>query len=89
MRLEVGDPFFVFTYTNSIKGSHSIEVIYFARFVGSIESIKLNPEDHAEYGWFAETELEQAYTENKPADAIEFTAVRKGFAILRVASLTT
>src|SRR6185369_14729149 len=30
MRIEVGDPFYVFTYVNEIKGSHSIEVDYFA-----------------------------------------------------------
>jgi 8-oxo-dGTP pyrophosphatase MutT (NUDIX family) len=83
MQVEVGDPFFVFTYTNNIKGSHSIEVIYFARFSNSIEDISLNPEDHSEYGWFAENELEHAYTNNKGADDIEFKAVTKGFAILR------
>jgi hypothetical protein len=43
----------------------------------------LNPEDHSEYGWFAENELEHAYTNNKGADDIEFKAVTKGFAILR------
>jgi len=82
MDIEVGDPFFVFTYTNDVKGSHSIEVVYFARFIDNINEIKLNPEDHSEYGWFAENELAQAYTNNKDADDIEFQAVRKGFRLL-------
>ncbi len=87
--LEVGDPFFVFTYTNEVKGSHSIEVIYFAAFSDGIENVVLNPEDHSEYGWYAESELEIVYSENKDADDIEFQAVRKGFAILRGEQLKT
>jgi len=87
MRVEVGDPFFVFTYTNEVKGSHSIEVIYFAQFTDPIENIKLNREDHSEYGWFAESELELAYSDNKDADDIEFQAVRKGFALIAGAKL--
>lgn len=88
MEIAVGDPFFVFTYTNEVKGSHSIEVVYFAQFTNGTENIKLNPEDHSEFGWFAENELEQAYACNKDADDIEFVAVRKGFAILRGETIT-
>jgi len=81
--LSVGDPFFVFTYTNEVKGSHSIEVIYFAQFSSDLSSITLHPEDHSEYGWFAEDELIQATTPGKGLDDIEFVAMRKGFALLR------
>lgn len=88
MDIEVGDPFFVFTYTNHVKGSHSIEVIYFARFTSALENIKLNPEDHSDFGWFTEDDLEQAYTENKDADDIEFVATKKGFALLRGEKIT-
>lgn len=80
--IEVGDPFYVFTYTNEIKGSHSIEVVYFARFAEEIDKISLNPEDHSEFGWFAEEELSLATTKNKGLDDIEFVAMRKGFALL-------
>ena len=83
MEITVGDPFFVFTYTNNVKGSHSIEVVYFASFVTDLEKIKVHPEDHSEYGWFSEDELTAVYTDNKGADDIEFTAMRKGFALLR------
>ncbi len=83
MTVEIGDPFFVFTYTNEVKGSHSIEVIYFASFVEDAARVQLNPEDHSEYGWFAESELANAATEHKGLDDIEFVAIRKGFALLR------
>lgn len=83
MEVEVGDPFFVFTYTNDIKKSQSIEVIYFARFVSELGSLALNPEDHSGYGWFAEDELINATTEGKGLDNIEFKAMQKGFALLR------
>lgn len=83
MDVEVGDPFFVFTYTNDVKGSHSIEVIYFAQFRGSIDTITLNPEDHSDYGWFAESELARATTSKKTLDDVEFIAMKKGFSLLR------
>lgn len=83
MNIEVGDPFFTFTYTNDVKGSHSIEVIYFAQFVDDASNIKLNPEDHSEYGWFAENELEKTYTSDKGADDIEQVAIKKGFSLLK------
>ncbi len=83
MTVEVGDPFFAFTYTNDIKGSHSIEVDYFATFVEGSENIMLDPEDHSEYGWFAEDELANATTADKGLDDIEFVAMKKAFALLR------
>ena len=83
MKVDVGDSFFVFTYTNEIKGSHSIEVIYFARFTNDISEIKINPDDHSEFGWFSEDQLSKATTESKGQDDIEFQAMRKGFALLK------
>src|SRR3989338_2555813 len=49
MRANIGDPFYVFTYTNDVKGSHSIEVIYFAVFEDAIEQINLNSADHSQF----------------------------------------
>lgn len=83
MQVEVGDPFFVFTYTNEIKGSHSIEVIYFAHFTNDISNITINPEDHSEFGWFSEDELSKAATDSKGLDDIEFQAMFRAFALLR------
>ena len=83
MAIEVGDPFFAFTYLNEVKGSHSIEVNYFASFVDDPKNVKLDPEDHSEYGWFAEDELINAATKDKGLDDIEFVAMKKGFALLR------
>jgi 8-oxo-dGTP diphosphatase len=87
MRIAVGDPFFVFTYTNDIKGSHSIEVVYFAQFVDNVTNIKLNLDDHSSSGWYSQAELPQAYSRTKGVDDIEFKAVRKGFGILNGDSL--
>jgi 8-oxo-dGTP diphosphatase len=87
MDVAIGDSFHVFTYTNPIKGSHSIEVIYFARFTTSLEKLTINPEDHSEYGWFSEDELSNASSSAKGSDDLEFQAIRKGFALLRGESL--
>jgi 8-oxo-dGTP diphosphatase len=83
MEAEVGDPFYAFTYANEIKRSHSVEIVYFAQFSSNLDDLVLNPEDHSEYGWFAENELENATTEGKGMDDVEFVAMKKGFALLR------
>jgi 8-oxo-dGTP diphosphatase len=87
MDVAIGDPFYVFTYTNPIKGSHSIEVIYFARFTTALGKLAINPEDHSEFGWFSEAELENAANPAKGSDDLEFQAISKGFALLRGESL--
>lgn len=83
MSVELGDPFTILTYLNAIKHSHSIEVVYFGRFSSSLDSLRLNDEDHSSYGWFAEGELADATTEAKGLGDDEFVAMRKGFALLR------
>lgn len=85
--VNIGDPFYVFDYTNEIKGSHSIEVIYFATLVNSPDDIVLHPEDHSTGGWFAEDELGQVQTPTKGIDDPEMQALRRAFALLRGASL--
>lgn len=84
--IRVGDPFAVFTYTNPVKGSHSIEVVYFAEFSDGIDNIVVHPEDHESYSWFTESEIDRMAGE-KAADDDEFIAIKKGFALLRGESL--
>lgn len=80
--IELGDSFAVFTYVNEVKGSHSIEVIYFAKWLGGIDDITLNPEDHSEYAWFSEQEVKMRYKEIS-ADGTyqdpEYRSILKGF----------
>lgn len=83
MNINVGDAFYSFTYSNDIKGSHSIEVIYFATFTDSIESIKIHSEDHSEYKWLGENELGKATNAAKKEDDEEIKAIRKGFSLLK------
>lgn len=82
MNIQVGDPFAVFTYMNHVKQSHSIEVIYFAQFTNPIENITFNPEDHSEFVWILEKDLDSALFGNKAKDDPEVAAIRKGFALL-------
>ena len=84
MNITVGDPFAVFTYLNEIKGSHSIEVVYFAQFIEPIENITLNPEDHSEYRWVAESELE---TVHGVISDEELKNIERGFSLLRGKSI--
>lgn len=87
MDITVADPLAVFTYINDVKKSHSIEVIYFARFTSDLKNITPNPEDHSEHGWFDEQEALEVIAQSKPADDPEIAAVKKGFKLLRGESL--
>lgn len=87
MDISVGDPFYVFTYTNQVKGSHSIEVIYFAKFISDIKNIQLHPDDHSEYRWVAANELDQIITSIKDTDDPEFLAIHKAFDFLSGSTL--
>jgi len=80
MDIEIGKCFYAFTYLNNIKGSHSVEIIYYARFASPESSLQLNPEDHSEYKWVS---LDQ-YKELVQDDADnEYRAIMEGFAILK------
>jgi 8-oxo-dGTP diphosphatase len=86
--IDVGDPFYVFTYANDIKKSHTIEVIYFAHFTSPLEFIQIDPEDHSEYKWITEREIDAIFTTaSKPIDDDEVLAIKKGFALIKSVSL--
>jgi 8-oxo-dGTP diphosphatase len=78
MHIKVGDPFAAFTYSNEVKGSHSVEVVYFATFEDSIENIKLNPEDHSEFKWISQDEIGSIGSISDE----EMKNVKKGLALL-------
>ncbi|QQS69382.1 NUDIX hydrolase [Candidatus Saccharibacteria bacterium] len=84
MHVNIGEVLDVFTYMNEVKKCHSIEVIYFAQFTDPLENIRLHPEDHSTFGWFALDELEQTYVCPKDAADPEVAAIRKGFACLEI-----
>lgn len=91
MTIRVGDPFAAHSYINDVKGSHSIEVVYFAQFVESIEQVKIQPEDHSQFDWFTRSELRARQAELRPTDQAlhqngdqdaEYNAILKGFDLL-------
>ena len=97
MTVTMGDPYAVFTYENTVKGSHSVEAIYFARFVEPIDQISIQPEDHSRYDWFSREEVvrrrkaemvpvDQAVHKEGDNDA-EYQAILKAFDLLQGTSL--
>ena len=82
VEIHIGDPFAAFTYLNPLKGSHSIEVVYFAKLQNSDAKITINPEDHSEYIWISESDLTNYVTPHKCEDDPEWMAMKKGFALL-------
>ncbi len=79
IRIKVGDPFAAFTYSNPIKGSHSIEVVYFAVSEDPIEDIKIDLDDHSEYIWASEEELDKL----EHISPEERRNVKKAFSLLK------
>ena len=79
MEISVRDPFAVFTYSNDIKKSHSIEVVYFAKFLSPVDDIRVNTEDHSEFKWMSEGELMEL-TAISPE---ERENAKKGFTLLK------
>lgn len=84
IEVTLGDPFAVFTYTNEVKGSHSIEVVYFAQVVGDPDAITIDPDDHSSCGWLSEDE---AVSLNGNDEDEEVAVIKRGFALLRGGSL--
>lgn len=79
MEVRVGGCFYAFTYLNEVKGSHSVEIIFFAEFVSPENEIKLNPEDHSEYRWLKKKEYMNLDIDKQDP---EYKAVIKGFKVL-------
>lgn len=83
MEIEVGDSFAVFSYINKVKGSHSVQINYFAKFISPITQIQLDTEYHSEWKWFSEAEIIKAFASTKSKDDPEHRIIKKGFALLR------
>lgn len=99
MSVSIGDPFATFTYTNDVKGSHSIEVAYFGTFIDDIADITINAEDHSGFDWFSkqdvldrrneiippEKDMVSMYDTGEPDP--EYLTILKGFDLLAGANL--
>lgn len=82
MTIAVGDAFAAFTYLNEVKGSHSVEVAFFAEFVDPVINIQLDPEDHSEYVWASLEDLPRLFSGPKGMDDIEAQKIVRGFELL-------
>jgi 8-oxo-dGTP pyrophosphatase MutT (NUDIX family) len=91
MEINVGDPLACFTYTNNIKGSHSIEVCFFATLKDPDATIVINPEDHSDFKWLTRKQVEDLKNEITPPESSgvlengedpEYRAILKAFDLL-------
>lgn len=82
LEIVVGDPFYAFTYNNPIKGSHSVEIVYFASLVDPNTKILLNPEDHSDYIWVGLEDLDRITHPAKGKNDPEYLAIKKGLELL-------
>lgn len=89
VKANIGDPYYVFTYHNHIKDSHSIEVIYFGVFADDVSKITIHPEDHSEFRWLSEDELRNStiLQDGRKKDDEEIEGILRGFEIIRGSEL--
>lgn len=78
IKIKVGQPFFAFTYLSENDTKYSVEIDYFAKMQNPDDEIIINPEDHSEYKWISEDEIDTYL----PKDDPETEAVKKGFQML-------
>lgn len=86
-KIVLGDPFAVFTYTNEIKGSHSVEVVYFAQFEDGVDDIEIHPEDHSGYEWFGKVDISKMLIGGKTEYDEEYQLIKRAFNLLEGSSL--
>jgi 8-oxo-dGTP diphosphatase len=99
MDCTIADPFAVFTYMDNVKGSHSVEAVYFGTFIGDIDKIKVHPEDHSGFAWFSREDVVDHKSEIIPSadnaeiddqsEDPEYLAILKGFDLLEGSSPQT
>ncbi len=80
--IKVGDPFGAFTYTNPIKGSHSVEIVYFAILADPPEMIRTNPEDHTSYQWVTLAQAKELIKGTERETDHEWSIIQTGFGLL-------
>ena len=78
MKIILEQPYAEFTYVMNDGKDHVIEVLYFAKMKNPLMEIKIKKEDHEEYKWISENEIDKYFVDNDD----EGNVIRKGFQIL-------
>lgn len=76
--VKIGDPVYVFTYV--VGDNHIVEIDYLAYLKNPNQEIILNEEDHSEFRWLDEEEIDKYM----PPEDRELPAVKKAFKIIKI-----
>lgn len=80
IHIVVGEPFFAFTYLSDNNTIHTVEIDYFATLKDPAQEIRSNPQDHSEWRWIAEDEIDTYFKADDTARKI----LQKGFRNLSI-----
>jgi 8-oxo-dGTP diphosphatase len=86
--ISVGDPFAAFTYTNDVKGSHSAEIVYFAKFSSPLSEMRMDKEDHSGFQWVGQADVPSVYSSLKGENDDEWMVLRRGLDLLNGGGLS-
>ncbi len=73
--------FSAFTYSHN--GTHTVELLYFAKPASDIAKIQVQADEVESYRWIKEEEIETIVTQNKKPDDQELVILRDAFAQLK------
>jgi 8-oxo-dGTP diphosphatase len=79
LRIEVLAPAYVFTYLTDNGREHNVEIDYLTRLKPAGQKIILKPDEHSEYRWIDESEINIYLSNNKQMAE----ALKRGFKLLK------
>jgi 8-oxo-dGTP diphosphatase len=79
VEIVIDRPYHVFTYLTDNNTEHVVEIEYLAILKNPDQKIVIKPEDHSDFKWITESEIE-IYFEGNDQEA---TAVKKGFEAIK------
>jgi len=80
LAVTIENPYYAFTYVLADGETHAVEVNYFARFVDPDPQIILHSEDHSDFAWISENQVNHYFD----PDDNEKIAVLEGFHYLKM-----
>lgn len=82
IEVELDQPYYAFTYVRDTT-IHMIEIDYLGTMQNVSQEIRINPEDHSEYRWISEEQIDILFPPFDARPDPEHEAVKRGFRALK------
>jgi len=79
IEVQISRPYYEFTYVTDDKLEHVVEIEYLATLKDPNQEIVVKPDDHSDFAWITEDEIEKYFSGNN----LEGNALKKGFKAIK------